>query len=194
MSSTRGVRTLVGVALASSVILLGGCSSSGTVGAGKSGGTTGGASAIGGSTGGTSGGQSSAPSKSSSSSSSDDSGSTGGTSSSSSDDSGSTGGSSSGGLGGSDAGCQAATNDVASGSNLMSQAGSDPAKALAGIKSIGDNLHKDAGKSSDPKVAAAINKVGDDYVNLAAAAGAGKQPDTGSLMTDVTAMTTACGL
>lgn len=31
MSSTRGVRTLVGLALASSVILLGGCSSSGTI-------------------------------------------------------------------------------------------------------------------------------------------------------------------
>lgn len=31
MHSTRGVRTLVGLALASSVILLGGCSSSGTI-------------------------------------------------------------------------------------------------------------------------------------------------------------------
>jgi hypothetical protein len=56
MSSTRGVQTLVGLALASSVILLGGCSSSGTItGSGLSAADAS-AAAVGGQSGGAAGG------------------------------------------------------------------------------------------------------------------------------------------
>jgi hypothetical protein len=74
----------------------------------------------------------------------------------------------------------------------MSNAGSDPAGALAAIKAIGDKLHADAGKSTNPTAAAAIKKVGDDYVNVATQAAAGKAPDTTSMVNDATAMATAC--
>ena len=178
MSTTRGVRILVGSALASSVILLGGCASSGTVKSGASGDSN----AL---TGGLTSSHSSSADTSSSSSSDDSS-----SSSSSSDDSSSSSGGLTGGTG--DAGCQAAESDVANGSQALGGAASNPAGALAAIKGIGVKLHADAGKSSGA-AASAINKVGDDYINLAQQAGAGKMPDTTSMMNDVTAMATACG-
>lgn len=187
MSTTRGVRILVGSALASSVILLGGCSSSGTVSAGANGGSnplTGGVtshSSAAGTTGGTTGG--------SSSSSSDDSSTGASSSSSSSDDSSST---TSGGLGGSDPGCQAAISDLTSGSKALGNAASDPAGAIAGVKAIGDKMHADAGKSTNPAHASAINKVGDDYAGLASSIASGKQPDISGISNDDTALITAC--
>ena len=187
MSTTRGVRILVGSAVASSVILLGGCASSGTVSAGANGGSNplagGLASHTSAASGGTSTGGASSPDTSSStgSSSSSDDSSTGGT----------TGGSA-GGLGGDDPGCQAAMTDVSSGTKAMSNAASDPAGALAAIKGIGDKLHADAGKSAKPAAAAAINKVGDDYVTIAQKAGAGQQFDSSGVYNDAQAMVTAC--
>jgi hypothetical protein len=183
MSTTRGVRTLVGLTLASSALLLGGCASSGTTPA-ASGSSTGAAASTGSSAASTS--ASSSDSAASSASSSDSAASD---SSSSSDSSGSSGGS----LGGSDAGCQAAISDVANGPQALSGAGSNPAAAVAAIKGIGDKLHADAAKSSGAG-AAAINKVADDYIGLANSVGKGTMPDTSSLMTDATAMTKACGL
>ena len=189
MSTTRGVRALVGAALASSVILLGGCSSSGTTPAGSSnpltGGLTGHTSAAG-STGGTS---STGGSSTGGASSSDTSDTTGGDSSS--DDSSSTGGTT-GALGGSDPGCQAAVSDLQTGTQALTNAMTNPAAAIAGIKAIGDKMHTDAGKSTNPAAAAAINKVGDDYITFANGLGPGKVPDTSALQTDATAMATAC--
>ena len=173
MSTTRGIRILVGTALASSVILLGGCSSSGTTPAAA----TGGANPL---TGGLT----------SHSSSSSDGSSTGGSSSSSSDDS-STGGST-GGLGGSDPGCSAAMTDLTNGSTTISNAAGNLGGAIAAIKGIGDKLHADAGKSSNPAAAAAINKLGDDWVGMASQASSGKTPDMNAITSDSTAMITAC--
>jgi hypothetical protein len=184
MSTTRGARILVGAAtLATSIILLGGCSSSGTV----KGAADGGANPL---TGGLTSSTTAPASGGSTSSSSDDSSSGGASSSSSSDDS--SGGSSSGGLtgGGSDPGCQAAMSDLTSGSQALAKVGQDPAGALAGLKSIGDKMHADASKS--PSHASVINKVGDDYINLANAAAARKSPDMSGLTNDVTALMTAC--
>lgn len=185
MSTTRGARILVGAAtLATSIVLLGGCSSSGTV----KGAADGGANPL---TGGLTSSTTAPASGGSTSSSSDDS-STGGASSSSSSSDDSSGGSSSGGLtgGGSDPGCQAAMSDLTSGSQALAKVGQDPAGALAGLKSIGDKMHADAGKS--PSHASVINKVGDDYINLANAAAARKSPDMSGLTNDVTALMTAC--
>lgn len=56
MSSTRGVRTLIGLALASSVILLGGCSSSGTISGSGLSPADASAAAVGGESGGAAGG------------------------------------------------------------------------------------------------------------------------------------------
>jgi hypothetical protein len=182
MSTTRGVRTLVGTALASSIILLGGCSSSGTTN-----GATGGSNPLAGTstthsaagtTGGTSGG---------SSSSSDSSGSSGG--SSSSDSSGTTGGSS-GGLGLSDPGCQAA---LTAAENAMSGVSmTDPNSAKNALLQVAGKMHTAAGQSKIPAAATAINKVADDYSNIANSLGSGKAPDTSSVQTDATAMGTAC--
>ncbi|MEY9907534.1 hypothetical protein ABIA35_003764 [Catenulispora sp. MAP12-49] len=186
MSTTRGIRILVGTALASSVILLGGCSSSGTTPAAA----TGGANPL---TGGLTSHSSSSSDDSStggSSSSSSDGSSTGGSSSSSSDDS-STGGST-GGLGGSDPGCSAAMTDLTNGSTTISNAAGNLGGAIAAIKGIGDKLHADAGKSSNPAAAAAINKLGDDWVGMASQASSGKTPDMNAITSDSTAMITAC--
>lgn len=184
MSTTRGVRILVGAAaVATSVVLLGGCSSSGTTPAAASGG----ANAL---TGGLTSTNSAAASGGSTSS--DDS-STGGTSSSSSSDDSS--GGSSGGLTGnsSDPGCQAAMSDVTTGSQALAKMASDPGGALAGIKAIGDKLHADAGKATDPSHASLIKKVGDDYANLASQAAAHQAPDMSAMTSDMTSMMTACG-
>jgi hypothetical protein len=181
MSTTRGVRTLVGIAVASSVILLGGCASSGTTG------STGGTNPLaGGST-----SHSSAGTTGGSSSSSD--GSSGGASdsSSSSDSSGSSGGNAAGSLG-SDPGCQAAQADMMAGSKAMSNAATDPQGALAAIKDTAGKLHADAGKSSKPSAAAAINKLGSDYTDIATKAASGQQPDQAAVLNDVKAMISAC--
>jgi hypothetical protein len=187
MSTTRGVRTLVGIAVASSVILLGGCASSGTTG------STGGTNPLAGgstshSSAGTTGGSSSSSDGSSggasdSSSSSD--------SSDSSGSSGSTGGNAAGGLG-SDPGCQAAQADMMAGSKAMSNAATDPQGALSAIKDTAGKLHADAGKSSKPSAAAAINKLGSDYTDIATKAAAGQQPDQAAVLNDVKAMISAC--
>lgn len=182
MSTTHGVRTLVGIAVASSVILLGGCASSGTT-SGSTGGTNplaGGSTAT--SSTGTTGGSSSSASSSDSSASDD---------SSSSDSSDTTGGAAAGGLG-SDPGCQAALADMTAGSKAMANAATDPQGALSAIKDTAGKLHADAGKSSKPAAAAAINKLGSDYTDLATKAAAGQQPDQAAVLNDVKTMVSAC--
>ncbi|OLE28069.1 MAG: hypothetical protein AUG49_03490 [Catenulispora sp. 13_1_20CM_3_70_7] len=69
---------------------------------------------------------------------------------------------------------------------------SDPKSAIASIKAIGEKLHADAKTSTKPSAAAAIKKLGDDYVGMADGVSKGKAPDTSSIMSDATAMATAC--
>ncbi|NUP53142.1 MAG: hypothetical protein HOW97_38350 [Catenulispora sp.] len=175
MSTTRGIRTTIGVALASSVFLLAGCSSSGSVGGKSAAGSdkSSSAPAADSSSSKSSGGDSS-PSSDSSSSASD--------SSSSSDDS-------LGGLGGEDPGCQAA---LEAASNAMKNLNpSDPAGAKKAIQDIATQMHAAAGKSKKPEAAAAINKLADDYSNFANQLGKG-MPDTSALQADGTALGNAC--
>ena len=179
MSTTRGIRTTVGVALAASAFLLAGCSSSGS---------TGGKSAQGGGDKPTS-----APATDKSSSSKSSSGDSGGsTSSSDSSPSGDSSSSDGDSLGGAfdDPGCKAAMDAASNALNGLNP--SDPSSGKKMLKDIASKMHEAAGKSKKPAAASAINKVGDDYAKLADALGGSGTPDMSSLRTDATAMGTAC--
>jgi hypothetical protein len=171
MSTTRGIRTTVGVALAASAFLLAGCSSSGSVSSGKD--------ALGGGDKSTS-----APAGDKSSSSSSDSSSSS-SSSSSSDSSGDS-------LGGAfnDPGCKAAMDAASNAMNNLNP--SDPSSAKKMLTDIAAKMHDAAGKSKKPDAASAINKVGDDYAKIAGQLGGSSVPDMSALRTDAEAMGTAC--
>jgi hypothetical protein len=178
MSTTGGIRALVGVALASSVFLLAGCASSGSTGAKSSSG--------GGLSTSSSSSDKASSSSSSSSSSSDSSSSPSSDSSSSSSDS---SGGSTGGLG-EDPGCKAAEEVATSGPGKMNV--SDPAGTKKALNDLASQLHDAAGKAQKPGAAAAINKLADDYAGLATAISTGKMPDVSSMMDDATKMASAC--
>jgi hypothetical protein len=179
MSTLRGIRTTIAVAAAASVLLLAGCSSSGSIGKSSAAGdkSGGGPAAVG----------SKSPSGDSSSSGSSDSSAPSSDSSSSSDSSGSSGGSDN--AGGDDPGCAAAM-DAMSGA-MKNLNPSDPAGAKKMLQDIAAKMHDAAGKSKKPDAASAINKVADDYANLANSLGGGV-PNMSGLQTDAQAMGTAC--
>ncbi|MBS2539167.1 serine/threonine protein kinase [Catenulispora sp. NF23] len=115
------------------------------------------------------------------------------TGSSSSSDNSTTGSTTGGGLGGTDPGCQAAMSDVDSGSQGLSSAVGNPSDAINALKAIGTKLDTDSTKSTNPAAAAAIKKVGDDYIAMGNAAGSGSQPDINAIQADATAMGSVCG-
>ncbi|GAA2064976.1 hypothetical protein GCM10009839_90720 [Catenulispora yoronensis] len=170
------------MALASSVILLGGCASSGSVG---------GKSALGGSSDKSTGAPALGDS-STSKGSSDKSASADKSSASSDKSSADSSDSSSDSLGDAfdDPGCKAAMDAASNALNGLSAG--DPSSAKKTLQDIAAKMHEAAGKSKKPDAASAINKVGDDYAKMANSLGSGT-PDMGSLSTDAQAMGTACG-
>ncbi|MBS2531629.1 serine/threonine protein kinase [Catenulispora sp. NF23] len=97
-----------------------------------------------------------------------------------------------GGLGVSDPGCQAAISDLSSGSQSLPSAASNPSDAINTIKAIGTKLDTDSTKSTNPAAAAAIKKVGDDYIAMGNSVGSGSLPNSNLLETDSAAMSNAC--
>ncbi|NUR64112.1 MAG: hypothetical protein HOV87_36460 [Catenulispora sp.] len=178
MSTLRGIRTTIGVAAAASVLALAGCSSSGSIGKSSAAGDSK-----------TSGGPAAVDSKSSSGDSST-SGSSDSSAPSSDSSSSSSGDSDNSGSGATDPGCAAAM-DAMSGA-MKNLNVSDPAGAKKMIQDIAGKMHDAAGKSKKPDAAAAINKVADDYTNLANSLGGGGVPNMSGLQNDATALGTAC--